>query len=1254
MNNDGVMDETATGNFWSTPLTSNFSVRAHLNPVANYLTDFISTLDYYSGSSLAKNDGNGNKIKLTDSDSVTIVARGNETSFQESTQIKPDAASYNVWKSNGTSGPALTEVTGGSAIPLIASEQIGNGRVFVTGMNAFNDKQMGTAGNNQLALNAMNWLAHLEPKVTPIQDARGLADGTDVVIQGTVTTSAFYDSAYVQDATGGIMAFSEVPPGSLVNGDIIRVYGKIKTFENNKELEFTTFDKSIVKVGTGPQLQPKQITTEQAMSEPYQGQLVKVIGKVKSIPDENSYIIADDSGVEVLVYTDGYIINQSGVAIPKLQVGDTLMAVGLTGKFAEGYRIRVRDSRELANVDSLVAITGIQLNTDSLNMTVGDPSTTLIPTLQPANATNKSMTWSSSNMSVVTVDNGVVTPVAPGKATVTVETFDGGFKATANATVTGVQPAAPAVTADNVNKVIVGINTTMEYKVDSGSWTLYSPDSPPDLTGEHTVFVRVKATEFAPAGLESVLKFNALAPLLTGFTWSKGAVAGTQTTTIPAGTLKYVVGPAGSQVQPAIGQSASAYTNELKADTDIIAGQSQHIFIVSVAGEEITGWADVVVTSDMIVAPTMLASWDFDLKDDISHVGIDGNLNRKITVVGASAATSYVAGASGQAISTTGWDATVDKYWTVSVTTANYSNILVSSKQYGSNTGPRDFKLQYSLNKTTWMDIPGASVIVKASWPSAATYYALPSAADNQQELYIRWLNTSLTSVTGGATGSGGTDRIDDIIITGVPIPASPTPVPPAPNVTADDVNDVILGIDETMEYRMDNGPWTAYDPNHLPDLSGDHIVKVRVKANGEVPAGQETTLTFTTNVVAPTPPTTPTPPTQPTTPTPPTTPTKPTKPEEPSVPGVVRITSEQLASSIAGKITVVVPSNTLEVLIPGIYADKLTGNKLEVKSDKVTVVIPPQLIQGLVGSVSAQDLKDGSISLKFEPLSNQQAGNIMANVQDSKHTSFKLGGSIYEFSLIYQTASGEKVKLSKFNEPITIHLKVDNSMNPELAGIYYITDQGTLEFVGGEYSNGELVAQVNHFSKYAVLESIKTFSDVPASHWAVHVIQQLAAKQIVNGTRATTFSPNGKVTRAEFTAMLVRALKLKQKGSLSFSDVKDTDWYAEAIAIAVQAGIVHGKSTMFFEPNAVITREEMVTMMMRAYEVIHGKSPSGHAAAMFKDADKISAWAVEYVNEASLLQLIQGRSASQFDPQGISTRAEAAQIIFNLLNSSK
>ncbi|MDO3409852.1 S-layer homology domain-containing protein [Saccharibacillus sp. CPCC 101409] len=80
---------------------------------------------------------------------------------------------------------------------------------------------------------------------------------------------------------------------------------------------------------------------------------------------------------------------------------------------------------------------------------------------------------------------------------------------------------------------------------------------------------------------------------------------------------------------------------------------------------------------------------------------------------------------------------------------------------------------------------------------------------------------------------------------------ASNIVVPPAPGVTADDVNNTIVGLDTYMEFSVDDGPYIRYDGTNAPNLSGSHNVKVRIAADGPVPAGPAASLTYTPNVPA-------------------------------------------------------------------------------------------------------------------------------------------------------------------------------------------------------------------------------------------------------------------------------------------------------------------------------------------------------------------------------------------------------------------
>ncbi|MDY6002660.1 MAG: Ig domain-containing protein [Candidatus Cryptobacteroides sp.] len=121
-----------------------------------------------------------------------------------------------------------------------------------------------------------------------------------------------------------------------------------------------------------------------------------------------------------------------------------------------------------------VAVTGVSLSKTSISLAEGG-SETLLATVSPANATNKAVTWSSSNDSVATVDaNGKVTAVNAGTATITVRTVDGGKTATCNLTVTAV---TVAVTGVSLSKTSLSL-------AEGGSQTLLATVSPANATNK--------------------------------------------------------------------------------------------------------------------------------------------------------------------------------------------------------------------------------------------------------------------------------------------------------------------------------------------------------------------------------------------------------------------------------------------------------------------------------------------------------------------------------------------------------------------------------------------------------------------------------------------------------------------------------------------------------------------------------------------------------------------------------------------------
>ncbi|TXK76726.1 S-layer homology domain-containing protein [Paenibacillus sp. N3.4] len=353
-------------------------------------------------------------------------------------------------------------------------------------------------------------------------------------------------------------------------------------------------------------------------------------------------------------------------------------------------------------------------------------------------------------------------------------------------------------------------------------------------------------------------------------------------------------------------------------------------------------------------------------------------------------------------------------------------------------------------------------------------------------------------------------------------------------------------------------------------------------------------------------------------------------------------VTPDQLKDIGTGKVTVEVKGTSTELTLPGNTSELLGNNALVVKAEGAKLELPAIVFRQLEQQLTSAQFKDGTVSLTIKPTEFRKETKFAADT--------KLGGHVYEFRLQWKSADGSTYDLHQFNQPVTIRMPLDVSMNPKLSAIYYLPEGAEPEYVGGTYTEGELVATINHFSSYAILEVNKSFSDVPENHWASKVIKELAAKQIIGGTGANAFEPSRNITRAEFTALLVRTLHLTKVGSDAFEDVPAQIWYARDISIAYQAGLIQGTSETKFSPDATITREEMAVLAMRTHELLKGKSEATSQGS-FTDESQISSWALGYAQKVNALGLIQGRETGAFVPQGSLTRAEAAQVIYRLLN---
>ncbi len=178
--------------------------------------------------------------------------------------------------------------------------------------------------------------------------------------------------------------------------------------------------------------------------------------------------------------------------------------------------------------------------------------------------------------------------------------------------------------------------------------------------------------------------------------------------------------------------------------------------------------------------------------------------------------------------------------------------------------------------------------------------------------------------------------------------------------------------------------------------------------------------------------------------------------------------------------------------------------------------------------------------------------------------------------------------------------------------------------------------------------ETKNPFADINIEDWFYNAVMFAYENNITSGISETEFAPQGKVTRGQFITMLCRAYDIPEMTGDNFDDCGDT-WYTGYLAAAKQLGISNGVGDNKFAPEKEITREEMVTLIYNYLKSV-GKVDETANETSFADDDMISEWAKSAVAFASSNGYVNGKDNNMFDPQGTATRAELAQIFYNIL----
>lgn len=338
--------------------------------------------------------------------------------------------------------------------------------------------------------------------------------------------------------------------------------------------------------------------------------------------------------------------------------------------------------------------------------------------------------------------------------------------------------------------------------------------------------------------------------------------------------------------------------------------------------------------------------------------------------------------------------------------------------------------------------------------------------------------------------------------------------------------------------------------------------------------------------------------------------------------------------------------------LAPGQYSWRIRSDGYGAWTDTLVVEDEPQTIPlTFQNNASLVEAVEPALDITYQPLDSAQRvtenlvlpsmleGEVIVSWQSSVPTVITPEGLVYrpqktgvEVTLIATLSRGDASTTKTF----TVYVPSEEELNPTTPSISAPSDETDTTETG----SGTVVT--------------KNFTDLEQYAWAKDAIAHLVAEGVVEGTSETTFTPGSNVRRGDYILMLMRLLDLDtQETAESFADVQPGSYYYDAITKARAMGIAEGVGDNRFAPEASITRQDMVTLTVRALEHTDYLQVTDVSTSLntFLDSSKVSSYAQESMLKAVGQKWIIG-DQNLLNPLGFTTRAEAAVFVERILNA--
>ena len=253
-----------------------------------------------------------------------------------------------------------------------------------------------------------------------------------------------------------------------------------------------------------------------------------------------------------------------------------------------------------------------------------------------------------------------------------------------------------------------------------------------------------------------------------------------------------------------------------------------------------------------------------------------------------------------------------------------------------------------------------------------------------------------------------------------------------------------------------------------------------------------------------------------------------------------------------------------------------------------------------------------------------------------------------YDFR-ITNTSDNSEENMTQFEEKLHIRINISDLEDTNQLSVYSLNEEtNTWEMVTSTIEDGFIMFDTIHLSQFSVVETKVNYEDIEG-HWAESIVNQSVSNGLLEGFNTENFKPDQEITRAEFSVMIVNMLGLSaEKSDEAFTDISSDEWYAKAVNTAKEVGIVKGVGNGEFKPEAYVSRQDMATMINRAYEEMVNFEMS-NTDKTFVDQSKISIYAEKGVEGCVAEGIIEGYSDQSFKPLENATRAEAIKMVSTL-----